>query len=295
MKILITCGSGLLGKSLLETKPDDINVFLTWHNNVSGANSGIGTWYQLDVRNENDVYQLFESVQPDIVIHCAASGSVDYAEKNYGRVLNINYLGTQSIVNACNDYNAKIIYISSNAVFSGNEPPYDENSPLGPINAYGKIKRQAEQYVRNIAENWLIIRPFLLYGWPYPGGRGNWATTIIETWERSKSLKLVNDHIWMPTYAPDCAKAIWQLLLINNEVINVAGPECATLYEFGLKVCEVFGLEKNLLKPVSSDYFPSIAKRPKDTTYDLLKLSRQGIMLSDIKTGLEKMREAKSE
>ncbi len=289
MKVLITGGSGLLGKSLLETVPNDVDMALTWHSNGIISNR----WYRLDIRNEVDVNQIFNIVKPDIVIHCAALGSVDYAKKHYGEVLHVNYIGTQSIVNACNDYNAKIVHISSNAVYSGDEPPYSENSPLGPINAYGIIKRQAEQYVRDIAKNWLIVRPFLLYGWPYKSGRSNWVSTITDRWASSKSLKLVDDHIWMPTYAPDCAEVIWELLDCNNETYNVASPERATLYEFGLKVCDVFGLEKNLLKPVSSDYFPSIAKRPKDTTYDLLKISQRGIMLSDIKTGLEKMKEAK--
>jgi dTDP-4-dehydrorhamnose reductase len=98
------------------------------------------------------------------------------------------------------------------------------------------------------------------------------------------SYKLVNDHIWMPTYAGDMARTVWQLSNEDHEIYNVASPERATLYEFGLKVCDVFNLEKNLIKPIESDYFPTIAPRPKDTTYDLVKLTGQGIVLSDIKT-----------
>lgn len=291
MKILITGASGLLGKALLETKPEEhIELVLTWHSNINSVTNSLETWHKLDIRNEADVNQAFETIKPDMVIHCAAIGSVDFAEKHYGEVSNTNYFGTQYIVNACNDYDVKMVHISTNAVFSGKEPPYNENSVRNPINAYGIIKLQAEQYVQDMADRWLIIRPFMLYGWPYKDGRGNWASTIIDRWASSQSLKLVDDHIWQPTYAPDCAEAIWRLMLFDNEVFNVASPERATLYEFGLKVCDVFGLEKNLLQPVNSDYFPSIAERPKDTTYDLVKLSRQGIMLSDIKTGLEKMK-----
>jgi dTDP-4-dehydrorhamnose reductase len=299
MKILITGGSGLLGKSLLETKPSDVSLVLTWFKNIYGI-SLLDTWYKLDIRNKADIYELFHMVQPDAVIHCAAIGSVDYAEINYSQVAGVNVNGTSNIVDAANDFNAKVVYISTNAVFSGNLPPYNELSPLEPINAYGKIKLRAEQYVQAVAKSWLIIRPFLLYGWPYQGGRTNWGDTIIRRLRNGKdSFRMVHDCTWMPTYAPDCGKVIWKLLFQDdNQIFNVAGPERATLYEFALKVCEVFELEKNLIRPVGSDYFENLSNplgttacRPKDTTYDLIKLTKAGIQMLDIKTGLEKMRD----
>lgn len=290
MKILITGGSGLLGRYLLQTKRDN-SIALTYHKNFYSSTKDV-TWYHLDVCNRADVFDIFDLFKPDICIHCAAVGSVDFAENKdgYQPVFNVNVTGTKNVIDACNGYKTKIIYISSNAVLSGKAPPYNEKSPLEPINAYGVIKKQAEQTVRDTAKKWLIIRPFLLYGWPYLGGRGNWASMIVDKLRNNGSYKMVHDRIWMPTYAADVAETIWKLLDQDHEVYNVAAPERATLYEFGLKVCEVFELKKNLIKPVESKYFPSIAPRPEDSTYDLVKLSAQGIMLSDIKTGLEKMR-----
>jgi dTDP-4-dehydrorhamnose reductase len=258
-------------------------------------------WYHLDVKNRSDVFELFDLIKPDIVIHCASIGSVDYTEDHYQSVRDVNVNGSSHVIDAANGYKSKVVYISTNAVYSGKNPPYSENSPLEPVNSYGVIKREAEQLTRSKANKWLIVRPFMLYGWSNVGGRSNWAVKIIYRLEgRKESVKLVDDIIWQPTYAPDCAMAIWKLLFqkeLGNEIFNVAGPERATLYEFGLKVCEVFGLESNLLKPVKSEYFSIgkgvLAKRPKDTSYDLLKLSAQGIILSDLKTGLEKMKEAK--
>ncbi len=291
MKILITGGSGLLGKSLAETKPKDTVLILTCLRNIYGITTD-DTWYKMDVRNRSDVSEIFQRVQPDAVIHCAAVGSVDYTESHYDEVAEVNFVGTQYVVDTANEYKTRMIYISSNAVFGGDHPPYDEQSPLEPANLYGNIKKRAERYVMDIADRWLIIRPFLLYGWPYQGGRTNWAATIIDRWQNSDTLKMVNDCVWMPTYAPDCAEAIWKLLFQeNNEIYNVASPERLTLYEFGLKVCEVFELDKNILEPVPSSYFKSMARRPVDTTYDLVKLSQAGIIMLDAKTGLEEMRD----
>jgi dTDP-4-dehydrorhamnose reductase len=295
MKVLITGGSSMLGRYLLETKPKDAEIALTRNKN-DNAIDGRNIWYNLDVRNRADVCDVFEIFRPNLVIHCAALGGVDFAEGNkevnpngYQLTFDVNVTGTKHVIDICNGYKAKIIYISTNAVFSGNLPPYNEKSPLEPVNSYGVIKSHAERTVRNSAKKWLIIRPFLMYGWPHPGGRTNWAAKLVETLG-NKSYKLVHDHIWQPTYAREVAETIWYLSNQDHEIYNVAAPERATLYEFGLKVCDVFGLEKNLLQPVESGYFPTIAPRPKDTTYDLVKLAGEGIILSDLKTGLEKMR-----
>jgi len=293
MKILITGGNGLLGKALKETRRTD-TLYLTFYRNYLISDEPDITWYRLDIRDRSQVGQLFHRIKPDIVIHCAAIGSVDYTEDHYTETLETNYEGTINVVDIANEYNCKVVYISTNAVYSGDKPPYHEESPLEPVNAYGMIKVRTEHYVRQITKNWLIIRPFLLYGWSGRGSRTNWAKAIIERLRSNGSFRLVNDHIWQPTYAPDCAEAIWQLLDHSNQVYNIASPERVTLYEFGLRVCDAFDLDKNLLEPVNSDYFQSIARRPKDTTYDLVKSSSAGIMLSDIRTGLEKMREVEN-
>jgi dTDP-4-dehydrorhamnose reductase len=296
-KILITGASGLLGKSLLETASERHTHTLTYNKNWQ-VNGPQAIWYHLDIKDRSSVFEIFDLVKPNVVIHCASIGGVDYTEDHYQEVRDVNVGGLNHIIDASNGYRSKLVYISTNAVYSGKLPPYNEKSPLEPVNSYGVIKREAENLVRSMADKWLIFRPFMLYGWSYLGGRTNWAETIVKGLGSGlKSFHLVNDVIWMPTYAPDCAQTILQLIEkeINKEIYNVASPESATLYEFGLKVCEVFNLEKNLLKPVKSEYFSIgkgvLARRPKDTTYDLVKLTSESIVLSDIRTGLEKMRE----
>ena len=285
----------MLGKSLLETIPDEYELALTYHKNAQNHSKN-AIWYHLDIRSRSDVFELFEIVRPDYVIHCASIGSVDYTEDHYEQVREVNVTGLSHIIDACNGYKSKLAYISTNAVYSGDNPPYNENSPLEPVNAYGIIKREAERLVRSYANKWLIFRPFMLYGWHYLGGRTNWMIKIRHQLTIGNEQQLVNDVIWQPTYAIDAAETIWKLLFqFDREIFNIASPERVTLYEFGLKVCEVFKLDSKLLKPIKTSSLSSlnVAKRPKDTTYDLIKLSLQGIILSDIKTGLEAMREAK--
>lgn len=281
MKILITGGSSLLGKYLLKTAPVEHCLEATWYSNHVGL-----PMYQMDVGDKSQVRYVFDRVKPEIVIHCAANGSVDYAEKNYQEVRQVNVTGTENVLWSAEEYKAKVIYISTNAVFEGVNPPYSEDSPQQPVNSYGLIKKQAEQAVKQ-SKRWLILRPFLLYGWPWDKGRGNWVTLTIDRLRQEKPLKLVNDVVWQPTYAGDMAKAIWKLLEVENEVFNVAARDRMTLYELGVKVADAWGLDSSLIEPVGSDYFQGIARRPYDTSYDLRKLDGTGVEMSGIETGLK--------
>jgi len=279
-----------LGRALLDTIPEGYQVQATWYHNYVGAQVG----HQLNVTDKNQIRYVFDMVQPELVIHCAANGSVDFAERNYLDASLVNLEGTGNILWVSKDYGAKVVYISTNAVFDGENSPYSEKNECHPINRYGSIKKQAEKKVRQYQFQWQIIRPFLLYGWPWPGGRANWVTLILDKLGKGESLKLVNDVVWQPTYAIDCAKAIWQLSKEAQGIYHVASEERATLYDFGLKVAEGWSLEAELLQPVSSSEFAGMAPRPRDTTYNLDKVKGLGIELDGIEAGLKRMKKATS-
>jgi len=289
MKVLITGGSGILGKYLVSTCPTLINVESTFYtNSVPGLQV-----YCLDITNKSQVGYTFERIKPDVVIHCAAVGNVDYAERHFVETHAVNVLGTRNIVQAANDHKALFVHISTNAVFDGNNAPYSEKDECHPINAYGKIKREAEQEVMGLANKWLVIRPFLLYGYPWPGGRPNWLITILHNLALGKMTHLVNDTYWQPTYAGDCAMAIWRLIQggKENEIYHVASNERMTLYDFGLKIAEYHNQDKRLIQPMASSELPAgLGKRPVDTTYDLSKLNGLGIRCGGVEEGLKVMR-----
>lgn len=281
-KVLITGGSGLLAKYLSKTQPKEYEVELTWYSNFM---HGL-TMYHLDIASQSQVDYVFSRVKPDIVIHAAAIGSVDYAENHFRETHLVNVLGTKYITNACRNFKAKLVYISTNAVFDGKNPPYDEKSERHPINGYGIMKKEAEQHVLD-SENWIIARPFLLYGWPYPGGRENWFTTILKNLAIDKKTKLVNDIYWQPTLAEDCATTIWKLIEIDKwgEIYHVASDDKMTLFDFGLKVAQIAEKDSLLIQPVASDIL-KIAPRPKDTTFDLTKIHNLGLYPRNVEEGL---------
>ncbi len=299
MKILIVGGSSLLAKYLVKTASESqlnlLSPYVDYQLNLTYFSNSIETkypTYALDICNPSWVQYIFSRVQPELVIHCSAIGSVDYAENHFTETQTVNVTGVKNIIDACKYFKSKLVYISTNAVFSGNNPPYKETDKRYPVNAYGTIKHHAESLVLDSELDWLVVRPFLLYGWPYPGGRQNWMTTVLDKLNKNQQVNLVNDIYWQPTSAKDCASTIWKLVNLNQwkETYHVASDDRITLYEFGLKVSKHFKGQLDNILPILSKDIKGIARRPKDTTFDLTKLHNLDIKLQTVDKGLEEMR-----
>lgn len=283
MKVLITGGSSLLGKALMESRPDNVDLASTWFTRYIPDCT-----YQLNVCDKSQVAYVFEQAKPDVVIHCAAVGSVDYTESHFTETRQVNVLGTQNVLQVSQGAKSLFVYISTNAVFDGSAPPYDEERYRQPVNRYGSIKREAENLVM-ATRNWLIIRPFLLYGYPYPGGRTNWLVTILDKLSKGEIVKLVDDTYWQPSLALDVAQAIWRLVQpdIAMGVYHVASDDRMSLYQFGLKVAQEWGYDIGLIEPISSSKLNLKAIRPIDTTFKLDKIHELGIKLRSVEEGLK--------
>jgi dTDP-4-dehydrorhamnose reductase len=284
--VLITGSSSLLGKALLETAPDDIKLSCTYH-----LYCPVPAWW-LDVTNWNTIEQVFKIVQPDVVIHCSASGDVDFAQENCEASHEVNVKGTVRIVEACKQHGSKLVYLSTNAVFDGERAPYSETDEREPVNKYGEFKVQAENAVVQTPE-WLIVRPIFLYGWPYRNSRSNFVTRVIEKLQKGEEVLAVRDTFTQPTYVKDCAVAIWKMLEISNQIIHVAPEEKCPLSVLAKAVAREFGFDEGLVTPVQSSYFKTLAPRPRDTTYDLTKLKSLGISCRGFVDGLRAMKEEK--
>lgn len=286
MRVLVTGGNSLLGKALTESKPANVSLASTWLTRYIPTCT-----YHLNICDKSQVAYVFEQAKPDVVIHCAAVGSVDYTESHFTETRQVNVLGTENVLKAAQDSKALFVYISSNAVFDGSSPPYDETHYRQPVNRYGSIKREAENLIigDSSRRNWLIIRPFMLYGYPYPGGRTNWLITILDKLSKGETVKLVDDTYWQPSLALDVAQAIWRLVQpdIATGIYHVASDDKMSLYQFGQKIANEWGYTLNLLEPISSDKLNLKAMRPRDTTFKLDKIHELGIHLRSVEEGLK--------
>lgn len=290
--ILITGGTGLLGVALQNSAPTGVQGYATCTPTRSLPLPLPFTILPTDLNNYVEMKEIFQKSQPEVVIHTAAIGSVDFAEKNREITHKVNYEGTKLIINLCKEFNARLIFISSNAVFDGKNPFYSETAPVNPINYYGQIKAGAEQLIQHSGLNFAIVRTIMLYGWQYPGGRDNPVTWWVRSLEENKPIKVVDNIYSKPLPAYSCAEVIWAVLNQNHSgIYHAAGRDHVTLYEFALSTAQVFELNQNLIEPVPDSYFSEIAIRPKDTSFDTTKMETElGIQPVSIIEGLEKMK-----
>jgi dTDP-4-dehydrorhamnose reductase len=289
--VLVLGGTGLLGKALVESCPKDVEVCAT-HLRDLPAEFLSSRLTRLDVTDREETLRVFEEVRPDAVVHLAGVGSVDFAEQNQCAAWGVNVGGTQHVIEACRRLGAKLIFVSSNAVFDGHCPPYDEKAVRRPVNYYGQLKVEAEDAVRSSGLHHAVVRAILMYGWHYSHARENPATMWIRLLREGKSVKVVNDRYWQPLYVEDCANLIWRILEKDKTgVFNISGPDRLSLFEFALHTAKVFDLDSTLIEPVPSDYFPTIAPRPEDTSFVVEKIRKElGIEPVGIAAGLERMK-----
>lgn len=289
-RVLITGTAGLLGKALLETVPQGVEIFRTYFSTLPPSLSE--AYRFVDVRDSVQIAQAFAWATPDVVIHAAALGSVDYCEHHRQEAWEVNVGGVQKVGSLCQQHGTKMIFISSNAVFDGENPLYAEEAPTRPMNSYGQLKIEAERWLRSNEVEHAIVRPILMYGWHNPGERGNWVTAWIRELGQGRSVKVVDDIYSKPLFVKSCAGAIWAVILRDkSDTYHVAGADRITLYDFALKVAGVFGLDETLIEPVASSFFPEIAPRPRDTSYDTAKMERElGMRPIGVVEGLTRMK-----
>lgn len=290
MRVLITGGKGLLGNSLLKTSTSNTDIVWTYFKNPPHIT--IPNAVYLDLNNKDTIEKVFSNFIPDWVIHTAGNGNVDWCEKNKEEAYRINVEGTKNIVSACKKYKTRIIYISSNAVFDGNNPPYKETAPAIPVNFYGHTKIICEHIVKAFIEDPVIVRPILMYGWDSEGERSNPITWLIKALRERKKVKMVDDIFVNPLYVMDCAKGIWKIVESEKTgIYHFAGKDCMSRYEMAIETARVWGLDENLIEPVKNAYFKDIAPRPFNTCYDTNKMENElGIKPRSFKEGLVLMK-----
>jgi len=292
MNILITGGTGLLGMALQKTAAKGNNVFSIYSTPESISIPLPFPSKPANVTEKARMQAIFDWSQPDVVIHTAAIGSVDFAEKNREQAHFVNVGGVKVVCELCNQVGARLIHISSNAVFDGKRPFYAENASTNPVNYYGQLKLEGEKLIELSGLDYAVVRPILFYGWPYPGRRDNLVTWCIKSLEAGKQIKVVNDVFSKPLFVGSCAKVVWAIVMkMKSGIYHVAGKNHITLYELAVRTAKVFDLDSELISPVPSDYFENIAPRPKDTSFDTSKMERDlGITPIGVEEGLQMMK-----
>lgn len=261
MRIIVTGAKGQLGS--------DVVLQL----NKIGAEAVEADLPELDITDADSVERFIAQSGADGVIHCAAYTNVDSAETERELCGKINIDGTLNLAKACEKQGIKLIYISTDYVFSGEgTEPFEVDSPKTPCNYYGVSKLEGEKAAMSECLKCFIVRISWVFG---ENGR-NFVKTMLRLSTERDEISVVCDQIGSPTYTKDLAKLLCEMIASEKYGIYHATNEgICSWAEFASAIMEYSGA-KTKIKPISSSEYKSVAVRPANSRLSKKSLDDNG-------------------
>ena len=264
MKVLITGSNGQLGSEIRELAFHYKDLDLVFRNS-----------HELDICSFEALQDFIIDHKINAVINCAAYTAVDKAEQDAEIAEEVNSKGVLNLVNALEKVNGKLIHISTDYVFDGNQyMPYRESDSVSPIGVYGETKREGELAVINSTLDAIIIRT----SWLYSSYGNNFVKTMLRLGNEKENLGVIFDQVGTPTYARDLAKTCLEILCgdiseditKNGSLYHYSNEGVASWYDFAISIMELAGLNCKV-NPIQTKDYPTLAKRPQ---YSVLNKSK---------------------
>jgi len=272
LKALVTGANGMLGDALCPILERE--GYILCRTDIM-AQDGI---LKLDVRELSSIKDSVSNFKPDIVFHLAAETDVDKCELDKDHAYKTNSEGTKNVALVCKDYNIPMVYISTAAVFDGeNENGYREDDmPGNCVNVYGKSKLEGEVVVCSLLKNYYIIRASWMIGGFNKDKKFVWK--IVQLLKTRKEISVVTDKLGSPTFTKDFARGIVKIVSkCKPGIYHCVNKGRCTRFDIAKKIAEYLGKKDVILKPVTSDAFPLPAPRPRSEVLINHKLLQMGM------------------
>ncbi|GAA4245358.1 SDR family oxidoreductase [Dactylosporangium darangshiense] len=227
MDVLVVGGSGLLGREVVrQARSAGRRVAATFHRHPAAIEDV--DWLPLDIRGRDDVAALVARVRPATVVNAA------YRQSDWATTAD----GGMHVAAAAAATGARLVHVSSDAVFSGGAARYDESCPPDPITPYGAAKAAAETAARGLDPSAVIARTSLIIG----GGE-----SLHE--QRAHALAAhFTDDVRCPVHVTDLAAALLELAASDHcGVHHVAGPDAVSRHELATLIARRDGLDETRL------------------------------------------------
>ena len=254
MNVLITGSNGQLGSEIRDLQGRYDNLKLIFKDLP-----------ELDICDYEKVSDFVVKNNVKAIINCSAYTAVDRAEEDSDTARKVNATGVLNLVNALKLVGGKLIHISTDYVFDGNNSiPYEEDYVVNPIGVYGKSKREGELSVINSDLDGIVIRTSWLYS-PYGN---NFVKTMMRLGKEKEELKVIFDQVGTPTYAGDLATACLEILTQQKNRIDESGKVyhfsnegVASWYDFAIAVMEINNIDCRVY-PIGTKEYKTLAERP---------------------------------
>jgi dTDP-4-dehydrorhamnose reductase len=228
---------------------------------------------EMDITDAQKVSEVISAADVDTVFHCAAYTAVDAAEDNKEICHKVNAEGTRNIAEVCKKLDLKMIYISTDYVFDGTgNRPWEPDDAREPLNYYGQSKYEGELAVEELLEKYFIVR----IAWVFGINGKNFIKTMLNLAEKTNKITVVNDQTGSPTYTYDLARLLVDMAETDKYGHYHATNEgYCTWYEFAKEIFRRAHKDVTV-EPVTSDQYPSKAKRPFNSRMSKDKLDANG-------------------
>ncbi|MBR2027840.1 MAG: dTDP-4-dehydrorhamnose reductase [Oscillospiraceae bacterium] len=269
MKILITGSKGMLATQVIADLERGYTELGEVPAALKGAQLVLADVDTLDITDKAAAEGFIAQHKPDIVINCAAYTNVDGCESNQDTAFMVNAIGSRNLAIACENTGAKLVHVSTDYVFRGDEPtPRREYDMPWPISAYGKTKYAGEEFVRQYCKKSFIVRTAWLYGY---NGK-NFVKTMVWLAKEKGGAKVVNDQHGNPTNAADLSHHLLKIAASEEYgTYHCTGNGECTWYEFAAEIARLAGYE-GVMSPCTSEEFPTPTKRPAYSSLDNMML-----------------------
>lgn len=258
-RVLITGGAGLVGGHLIRSAPAGIETHATWLHTppdpAAGSEVVLSGLHRIDLRGPDEVDSLIAEVGPDVVVHTA------YRQDSREDVVDVSALVAAAVARV----GGTLVHLSSDVVFSGDDPPYDESVAAAPVSDYGRWKLEAERAVLGSVPDACITRTSLVVSSDPPDAGTRWLLGEVA---RGSEPTLFIDEMRTPILAEDLAFALWRLVAMPRAaragVWHLPGPEVLSRYELGARILLREGLDPGSVRGASAASHPE--PRPRDLT-----------------------------
>ena len=264
MKVLLTGGRGMLGRTIERVLGDRFEILAT-------------DLPEADITDEAAIDHIIAKARPDAVIHCAAATAVDACEERVDFAFRLNARGSANVAAACHRHGVRLIAISTDYVFAGDAPrPYTEfDRPTGGATIYGQSKFAGEEQIRSLCPNHCICRISWLYGFGGP----SFVHTMLKLADGKRPvLKVVADQVGNPTSALAVAEHL-ALLLARPALCGTFHLTCegeASWADFAREIFRIAG-RNQAVEGCTTEAFPRPAPRPKNSRLDKMGLRLAGL------------------
>lgn len=262
MKVLVTGFNGQLGYDVVKEL-------------TSRSIECIGVDLQdFDITEREQTVDFIKNYNPDVIVHCAAYTAVDKAEDDAETCRKVNADGSENLAIAAKEIGAKMLYVSTDYVYGGAwETPFEVTDPTDPKSVYGKTKLEGEEAVKKHLDKYFIVRT----SWVFGINGNNFVKTMLRLGAERDELSVVHDQIGSPTYTPDLARLICDLILTEKYGIYHGTNENYCSWAEFAEAIMTLGNRKAKIKPIPSSEYPAKAQRPLNSRLSKACLDRAEI------------------